>query len=109
MVVLRVRDMGPLCIAAGENCLLDTQDTSYQPYGPMSLDNGEICAVAGTLGTETGNATYVGFDINQISVPKGAWNVSNDNLKGTAPGTQRDTIPRSFCLLRCSNRRGRKG
>jgi hypothetical protein len=78
--------VGPLCLSVGQNCLLDTWDTAYQLFGPMPLDNGEIYAVAGTLGTETGNATYVGFGINQRSRLVGVANLFNDDLKGTANG-----------------------
>ncbi len=77
--------VGPLCTDIGENCLLDTQDTAYQIYGPMSLDNGEIYAVAGPLGTQTGNATYVGLGINQLSILLGVANLS-DELKDTGKG-----------------------
>jgi hypothetical protein len=76
--------VGPLCREIGENCLLDTQDTIYQIYGPMPLDNGEIYAIAGTLGTETGNATYVGLGINQMPTVAGVDNLSNEDLRGTA-------------------------
>jgi hypothetical protein len=76
--------VGPRCIPIGENCLLDNWDTSYQLYGRMSLDHGEVYAVAGTLGTETGNATYVGFGINQVSKLKGVVDLSQDDLRGTA-------------------------
>jgi len=76
--------VGPLCRQIGENCLLDNWDASYQFIGPMSLDNGEIYAVAGTLGTETGNATYVGLGINQASLLLGIANLSDGDLKGTA-------------------------
>jgi hypothetical protein len=75
---------GPLCIPIGENCLADNWDTSYQFYGPMSLDDGEIYAIGGTLGTETGNATYVGLGINQASLLLGIANLSDGDLKGTA-------------------------
>ncbi len=78
--------VGPLCIAIGENCLGDNWDAAYQLYGPASLDNGEIYAVAGTLGTETGNATYVGFGINYAEVFLGVANLSNKDLDGTANG-----------------------
>jgi hypothetical protein len=78
--------VGPLCLSAGQNCIFDTWDTAYQIFGPIPLDNREIYAVAGTLGTETGNATYVGFGINQKSVLKGVANLFNDDLKGTANG-----------------------
>jgi hypothetical protein len=78
--------VGPLCRVIGESCLLDTQDTIYQIYGPMPLDDGEIYAIAGTLGTETGNATYVGFGINQMPSVTGVANLSNEILRGTADG-----------------------
>lgn len=76
--------IGPLCRQIGENCLLDNWDASYHFYGPLSLDNGEIYAVAGTLGTETGNATYVGLGINQTSRLLGIANLSDGDLKGSA-------------------------
>jgi hypothetical protein len=76
--------VGPLCIPIGENCLGDNWDTAYQIYGPASLDNGEIYAVAGTLGTETGNATYVGFGINYVEMFLGVANLSDKDLRGTA-------------------------
>ena len=76
--------VGPLCRSAGENCLGDNWDTAYQIYGPRPLDSGEIYAVAGTLGTETENATYVGFGINYAEIFLGAANLSDKDLKGTA-------------------------
>jgi len=76
--------VGPLCIQIGENCLLDTWDTSYHIYGPGSVDNGEVYAVAGALGTKTKNATYVGFGVNQRSVLKGVANLFDEDLDGTA-------------------------
>jgi hypothetical protein len=78
--------VGPLCIPIGENCLGDNWDTAYQIYGPAPLDHGEIYAVAGTLGTETGNATYVGLGINYAEVFLGVANLSDKELKGTAGG-----------------------
>lgn len=76
--------VGPLCIPIMENCLGDNQDTSYGLYGPMSLDHGEIYAVAGTLGTETGNATYVAVGVNEVPKLKGVADLSEDDLRGTA-------------------------
>jgi len=78
--------VGPLCNEYGENCAGDNWDTAYQLLLPKSLDNGEIYAVAGTLGTETGNATYVGLGINQVSNFTGVANISDARLKGTASG-----------------------
>ncbi len=76
--------VGPQCQGAEENCLADNWDTTYQLYGPASLDNGEIYAVAGTLGTKTKNATYVGFGINYSEVLVGVANLSDKDLTGTA-------------------------
>jgi hypothetical protein len=65
----------------------DNWDAAYQVWAPpKSLDNGEIYAVAGTLGTETGNATYVGLSINKTSQFAGVKNLSDTVLAGTASG-----------------------
>lgn len=82
--------VGPSCIAIMENCLGDTQDTSYGFYGAMSLDDGEIYAVAGTLGTETGNATYVAVGINEVPKLKGVADLSDDDLRDTAKAYARE-------------------
>lgn len=77
--------VGPSCMQVGMNCLADTQDTTYQAaVGNLLLDDGEIYAVAGTLGTMTGNATYVGISINDSVTVEGVANVSSDELKDTA-------------------------
>lgn len=76
--------VGPLCIRIGENCLLDTWDTTYHIYNPGSIDNAEVYAVAGALGTKTKNATYVGLGVNQKSVLKGVANLFDEDLDGTA-------------------------
>ena len=78
--------LGPLCNEYNQNCLGDNWDPAYQLLPPRSLDNGEIYAIAGTLGTETGNATYVGISVNQRSRFKGVMNIPNEKLKGTANG-----------------------
>ena len=57
-------------------------DLSDHPNLP--LDGGEIYAVVGTLGTETGNATYVGLSVNDSLLLKGVENISSDQLRGTA-------------------------
>lgn len=76
--------VGPTCMGIGMNCLADTQDTTYQGTPNLSLDNGEIYAVVGTLGTETGNATYVGLSVNESLMVKGLANINSDQLKNTA-------------------------
>lgn len=76
--------VGPLCTGIGMNCLADTQDASYQGTANLSLDAGEIYAVVGTLGTETGNATYVSLSVNDSLMMKGIENVRGDQLRGSA-------------------------
>jgi hypothetical protein len=48
------------------------------------LDDGQIYAVAGPLGTETGNATYVGLGLNSSTKKKGFSNLSEIELEDTA-------------------------
>jgi len=75
---------GPECRKIGMNCLADGQDASYYFARPRSLDTGRIYAAVGTLATETGNGTYVGLSINDASLLKGALNVDDAQLKGSA-------------------------
>ena len=77
--------IGTLCRPIGEDCLGDNWDASYLIVGPpKTLDNGEIYAVAGPLGTVTTNATYVGLSINKASMLEGIKNLSDTVLTGTA-------------------------
>jgi hypothetical protein len=78
--------VGKSCMEIGMNCLGDSQDTSYQAAlgSQLSLDNGEIYAVAGTIGTSTGKATYVGLSVNDSLMVKGIANITGDQLVGTA-------------------------
>jgi hypothetical protein len=82
--------VGPDCTPIGENCQADNWDAAYQINGPYPLDHGEVYAVAGTLGTETGNATYVGFGINHGEKFLGVANLSDKDLKGTAKGYRKE-------------------
>jgi hypothetical protein len=77
-------EVGPRCGAIGENCLLDNWDMDLQLYGRPSVDHGEVYAIAGTLGTRTGNATYVALGINKVSQYVGVANLSDEVLKDTA-------------------------
>lgn len=77
---------GPRCVPIGENCMGDNWDAAYNVAGRYSVDNGEVYALVGTLGTKTGNATYVGLGINQISRFNGVANLSDQSLNGTASG-----------------------
>ncbi len=79
-------EVGPRCMPIGENCLLDNWDMALQLYGRPSVDNGEVYAIAGTLGTRTGNATYVALGVNRVSQYVGVANLSDDALKDTASG-----------------------
>lgn len=76
--------VGPDCTMIGMNCMGDTQDTSYHSTANLTLDNGEIYAVAATLGTETGNAAYVGLSVNESLMVKGLQNINSNQLKNTA-------------------------
>ena len=76
--------VGPLCDNIGMDCLGDTQDASYQFRGGYGFDNGEIYAVVGTLGTATGNATYVSWGVNNFRLRLGAANVDGAKLVGSA-------------------------
>lgn len=84
---------GPDCRTIGENCLGDGQDASYFFMPPQPIDSGQVYAVVGTLGTQTGNATYNGLSINDASLLKGVANVPDhdadspeSDLEGSADG-----------------------
>jgi len=94
--------VGPLCTEIGMDCLGDTQDTTYQATPNLTLDRGEVYAVVGTLGTETGNATYVGLSVNDSLLLKGIDNISSNQLRATdhapcylCPGPQRRSVHRA--------------
>ena len=76
--------VGPKCSVIGMDCLGDTQDTSYQFRPGQQYDDGEVYAVVGTLGTATGNATYVSLGINNTRIRLGALNVDGSELEGSA-------------------------
>lgn len=66
------------------DCLGDTQDSDYD-IGPFArLDSGQVIAVVGTLGTETGNATYASLSVNWFPQLVGVANLSDPQLLGTA-------------------------
>ncbi|MDD5099844.1 MAG: hypothetical protein PHP66_02725, partial [Syntrophales bacterium] len=76
--------VGPLCDNIGMDCLADTQDASYQFRGGYGFDDGEVYAVVGTLGTATGNATYVSLGVNNFRLRLGAENIDGAKLVGSA-------------------------
>ena len=81
---LTLGDFGPRCRAIGMDCLGDTQDSSYFIAPARALDPGWVYAVVGTLGTATGNATYVGLSVNDMSKLKGVLSVNDTELAGSA-------------------------
>ena len=85
---------GPACRQIGMNCLADGQDASYFFAQPRPLDKGRIYAAVGTLATETDNATYVGLSVNDASLIKGALNVDDAKLKGSASSYHHDPARR---------------
>jgi len=91
--------LGSLCVPIGEDCLGDNWDAAYNVYGRVSFDHGEIYAVAGTLGTRTGNATYVGLSINEIKHFAGVRNLSDKVLDGTANGYAREVNNTGYFFL----------
>ena len=78
--------VGPLCTEIGMNCLGDTQDTTYQFVGQFPLDEGQVYAVASTLGTRTGNAVYVALGVNRFPAKMGVANIPDAELEDTAEG-----------------------
>lgn len=80
--------VGQHCLGRPMNCLGDSQDTdTYQASPSFVLDPpGKMVAIAGTLATETGNATYVSLSINRFEVLEGVVNRSQKDLVGSAAG-----------------------
>ncbi|WP_136807197.1 hypothetical protein [Desulfosediminicola flagellatus] len=67
------------------NCLGDSQDADYQISGDVFyLDDDEVIAVVGTLGTETGNATYTSISVNWFPELVGVLNRDDVVLQGSA-------------------------
>ena len=89
-ILNRLGQFGPACHGIGMNCLADGQDASYFFAQPRSLDEGRIYAAVGALATETGNAIYVGLSVNDASLLKGALNVDDTKLKGSANSYHRE-------------------
>jgi hypothetical protein len=76
--------LGPKCSKIGMDCLGDSQDASYKFMFGGTFDDGEVYAVVGTLGTATGNATYVSLALSNTRLLLGAKNVNHDMLAGSA-------------------------
>ncbi len=78
--------IGPHCAENTMHCVGDTQDTNYSYSTYLPLERGVLNALVGTLGTETGNATYVGLGLTRKEDLVGFANVDDTQLKGTAAG-----------------------
>jgi hypothetical protein len=76
--------VGPKCDNIGMDCLGDSLDAAYKFAVGFGFDNDEVYAVIGTLGTATGNATYVGLGLNNTHIKLGAKNVNHTELAGSA-------------------------
>jgi hypothetical protein len=62
----RPQPQPPITLPRGPmNCLGDGQDADYQiSSGTFHIDDDQVVAVVGTLGTKTGNATYTSLSVN---------------------------------------------
>jgi hypothetical protein len=76
--------IGEHCLKRPMSCLGDNSDADYQVSKTVSIDQGEIIAVLGVLGTATRNANYVSLSVNWIPPLVGVLNKSDDELAGTA-------------------------
>jgi hypothetical protein len=81
---LSVDLIGQHCLARPMNCLGDNQDTDYQLSPTVIPDDNTVLAVAGTLGTATGNATYVGLSVNRMADLTAVANASDEDVQGSA-------------------------
>jgi hypothetical protein len=75
---------GPACVQVGMNCLAPTEDTAYFMSARLPLPNDRVYAVIGALGTQTGNATYVGLGLNASTTQLGFDNIEDTYLAGSA-------------------------
>jgi hypothetical protein len=75
---------GPECVQVGLNCLAVTEDTAYFMSPRLPLPDDRVYALVGALGTQTGNATYVGLGLNSSLTKLGFANIDDDTLKDTA-------------------------
>jgi hypothetical protein len=83
-LLLKIDLLGEHCLQRTRDCLGDNSDADYQISPTENLDGGQVLAVVGTLGTMTGNATYVSLSVNWIPPLQGVLNVSDKQLQGTA-------------------------
>ena len=70
------------------NCLAPTEDAAYFMSKRLWLPDDRVYAVVGALGTQTGNATYVGLGLNSSVTQLGFANIEDDKLAGSAADTR---------------------
>ncbi len=75
---------GPECAQVGMNCLAPNEDATYFMSKRLWLPDDRVYAVVGALGTQTGNATYVGLGLNSSLYQLGFDNIEDNQLVGTA-------------------------
>ncbi|MGZ3808452.1 MAG: hypothetical protein ACXVCE_10225 [Bacteriovorax sp.] len=83
-LLLWVDLVGDHCLKRPMNCLGDNSDADYQVSKTVSVDEGNVIAAVGVLGTATGNANYVSLSVNWLPPLVGVINRSNDDLAGSA-------------------------
>ena len=86
MKASRLNLTGPECVKVGMNCLAPNEDAAYFMSKRLPLPDDRVYAVVGALGTQTGNATYVGLGLNSSVTQLGFANIDDDTLAGTADG-----------------------
>jgi hypothetical protein len=75
---------GPECVKVGMNCLAPNEDAAYFMSPRLWLPDDRVYALVGALGTQTGNATYVGLGLNSSVTQLGFDNIDDDKLAGSA-------------------------
>jgi hypothetical protein len=75
---------GPECVKVGMNCLAPNEDAAYFMGKKLPFPDDRVYALVGALGTQTGNATYVGLGLNSSRTQLGFHNIDDDKLAGTA-------------------------
>ena len=86
MKASRLNFTGPECVKVGMNCLAPNEDAVYFMSKRLPLPDDRVYAMVGALGTQTGNATYVGLGLNSSVTQLGFANIDDDTLAGTADG-----------------------
>jgi hypothetical protein len=77
---------GPECVKVGMNCLAPNEDAAYFMGAKLPLPDNRVYALVGALGTQTGNATYVGLGLNSSVTQLGFDNIDGSALLGSADG-----------------------